>query len=319
MKTFLVTGGAGFIGSNLVEQLLSFANVIVLDDFNDYYSPKFKEMNISEYIEKDNFKLYRGDIRDEYIFSKIFKENKVDCVIHLAAMAGVRNSILYPGLYNEVNCNGTLNLLNYMKLYGVKKIIFTSSSSVYANCREIPFREDMSTDRCISPYAATKKSNEIMLYTYHELYNIDAVILRLFTVYGPRQRPDLAISKFTKLIMEDNYIYMYGDGMSYRDYTYIDDVISGILGAINYVTNNSDVYKIINIGSSKPIELKYMIETISKVLNKEAKIKVYPRQPGDVMMTYADISLARKLLDYKPSVSFEEGIKKYVKWHIKNR
>lgn len=313
MITYLITGGAGFIGSNLVGKLIDSSKVIVLDNFNDYYDPFIKERNISEYKNNPNFKLYCGDIRDYKILNQIFIENNIDCVIHLAAMAGVRNSINNPMLYQDVNCNGTLTLLEIMRLFDVKRIIFASSSSVYGNLKEVPFREDMQIDRCISPYATTKISSEIMLYTYHSLYDMDSVILRFFTAYGPRQRPDLAISKFTNLILQDKYIHMYGDGSTYRDYTYIDDIINGIVGAINYIFKNYNTYEIINIGSSNPIKLKYMVEVISKELHKEAKIKQMDNQPGDVVRTYADITKARNLLNYEPKITFEEGIKKYVK------
>lgn len=314
MKTYLITGGAGFIGSNLVKKIIDNNKIIILDNFNDYYNPLIKENNIKEFMNNSNCKLYRGDIRDINILNDIFSNNNIDCVIHLAAMAGVRNSILNPMLYQEVNCNGTLNILEVMKNHGVNKLIFISSSSVYANCGEKIFSEDIKVDSSISPYAATKKSCEVMTHVYHKLYNIDTIILRLFTVYGPKQRPDLAISKFTNLILNNKPIDMYGDGNTYRDYTYIDDTVNGIISSINYLYNNTNIYEIINIGSSNPIKLIDMINILGNKLNKEVIINKMNMQLGDVNYTYADITKAKKLLGYTPKISFEEGIDKYVKY-----
>ena len=320
MKTYLITGGAGFIGSSLLDKLIDSSKVIILDNFNNYYNPYIKKQNINKYLNSNNsnFKIYNGDIRDKFILNKIFKENKVDCVIHLAALAGVRSSIDNALMYQDVNCNGTLNLLEVMNLYGINKIVFASSSSVYANYKEVPFREDMTVDYCISPYASTKKSSETMIYTYHHLYNIDCVILRLFTAYGPRQRPDLAISKFTNLIHANEVIKMYGDGSSYRDYTYIDDIVDGIVSAINYVCDNN-CYEIINIGSSNPVKLRAMIDIISEELGIEPNVVELPMQPGDVDRTYADITKAKELLSFEPKVQFRDGIKRYIKWYKENR
>ena len=210
MNTYLVTGGAGFIGSNLVEKLLKNNNkVIVIDNFCDFYDPKIKENNIKDFINNTNFKLYKNDIRDKSVFNKIFEENKIDGVVHLAAMAGVRASIENPCVYQEVNCIGTQNLLEEMKLHNVKNLVMASSSSVYGNCKEIPFKENMRVDYAISPYAATKKANEVMTHVYHKLFDFNVLMLRFFTVYGPKQRPDLAISKFTKLMMDGNEIPVY--------------------------------------------------------------------------------------------------------------
>ena len=234
MKTYLITGGAGFIGSSLLERLSKNNKIIILDNLDEYYSTKTKINNIKNYIENENVIFYKGDIRDKEMLNIIFSCNQIDCVIHLAALAGVRNSIINPLAYNDVNCTGTLNLLETMKNYLVKNIIFTSSSSVYGNCDVKMFSEDMNTKSLISPYAATKKYGEELTYIYHELYNIDAIVLRLFTVYGPRQRPDLAITKFTNLILNDKPVDMYGDGNTYRDYTYIDDTVNGIISAIKY-------------------------------------------------------------------------------------
>ena len=319
MTTFLVTGGAGFIGSNLVEKLLENENrVIVIDNFCDFYTPQIKEENIKDFIKNQNFKLYRDDIRDRKAIPKIFEENKIDIVIHLAGMAGVRPSIENPILYQEVNCMGTQNLLEKMKNYNVKNLIMASSSSVYGNCKETPFREDMIVDYAISPYAATKKANEVMTHVYHKLYDFNVIMLRFFTVYGKRQRPDLAISKFTRLMLNNEEISMYGDGATARDYTYIDDIVDGIIKSCNYIILNKNVYEIINLGNSRPISLKEMINTIAKVLNVVPKIKQLPMQQGDVEMTFADITKAKKLIGYEPKTSFEQGIQNFVNWYKDN-
>lgn len=318
MKTYFITGGAGFIGSTLADKLLELGNkVIVIDNFCDFYNPRLKEKNIEKNINNENYKIYRNDIRNKEKLSEIFNENKIDCVIHLAAMAGVRPSIENPILYQEVNCLGTQNILEEMKKHNLKNLVMASSSSVYGNCKEVPFREDMIVDYAISPYAATKKANEVMTYVYHKLNNMNVIMLRFFTVYGPRQRPDLAINKFTNLMLNNDEIPMFGDGTTSRDYTYIDDIVDGIIKSIQYVENNNDVYEIINLGNSSPISLKEMINTIGKVLNIEPKIKQLPMQPGDVDRTYADITKAKKMLGYEPKTSFEDGIRKFIEWNNK--
>ncbi len=318
MKTFFITGGAGFIGSTLTEKLLKDGNkVIVIDNFNDYYNPEIKEKNIIEFLDNENYKLYRGDIRNREDINRIFEENNIDVIIHLAAMAGVRPSIENPILYQEVNGLGTQNILEEAKIHNVKNLVMASSSSVYGNCKEVPFREDMIVDYAISPYAATKKANEVMAHVYHKLNNMNIIMLRFFTVYGPKQRPDLAINKFTRLMLNNEEIPMYGDGSTSRDYTYVDDIVNGIIKSCNYVMNNKNVYEIINLGSNNPISLKQMIEIIAKELNIIPKINQLSMQPGDVDKTYADISKAKKLLDYEPSISFEEGIKKFIEWYKK--
>ena len=315
MKYF-ITGGAGFIGSTLSEKLLQDGiKIVSIDNFCNFYDPKLKENNIADITENDNYKIYKGDIRDRKILERIFNENKFDCVIHLAAMAGARPSIENPCLYQEVNCLGTQNILEEMKKHNIKKLIMASSSSVYGNCKKVPFKENMIVDFAISPYAATKKANEVMTYTYHKLYNMNVIMLRFFTVYGPKQRPDLAINKFTTLILNNEAIPMFGDGTTSRDYTYIDDIVDGIIKSINYVEKNENVYEIINLGNSNPISLKEMITTIGQVLNIEPTIKQLPMQPGDVDRTYADITKARKLLGYEPQTSFEEGIRRFIEWY----
>ena len=320
MNTYFITGGAGFIGSTLGEKLLSLGNkVVVIDNFCDFYNPAIKENNVKDLLLNSNFKLYRADIRDREAVKKIFDENKIDVVMNLAAMAGVRPSIENPCLYQEVNCLGLQNILEEMKLHDVKNGVLASSSSVYGNCKEVPFKENMIVDYAISPYAATKKANEVMAHVYHKLYDMNIIMLRFFTVYGPKQRPDLAINKFTRLMLEDKEIPMFGDGTTSRDYTYVDDIVEGIIKSCEYTLNNKNVYEILNIGNSSPTSLKEMINTIAKVLGVEPKIKQLPMQPGDVDRTFADISKAKKLIGYEPKTTFEEGIRKFVNWYKENK
>ena len=320
MNTYLVTGGAGFIGSTLSERLLKEGNkVVVIDNFCDFYDEKIKENNVKDLLKNDNFKLYRKDIRDREALKEIFDNNNINIVMHLAAMAGVRPSIENPILYQDVNCMGTQNILEEMKAHHVKKLVMASSSSVYGNCKEVPFREDMVVDFAISPYAATKKANEVMTHVYHKLFDMNVIMLRFFTVYGPKQRPDLAINKFTRLMLNNEEIPMFGDGTTSRDYTYVDDIVDGIVRSCNYVLENKNVYEILNIGNSSPITLKEMIETIARVLGVEPKIKQLPMQLGDVDRTYADITKAKQLIGYEPETSFEDGIRKFVEWFRINK
>ena len=320
MKTYFITGGAGFIGSSLTKELLKQGNkVVTIDNFCDFYDPKIKEHNIKEFEGVENYKLYRNDIRDKEAIKKIFDENEIDVIMHLAAMAGVRPSIENPILYQEVNCMGTQNILEEMKAHNIKNLVMASSSSVYGNCKEVPFREDMIVDFAISPYAATKKANEVMTHVYHQLFDMNVIMLRFFTVYGPKQRPDLAINKFTRLMLQDKEIPMFGDGTTSRDYTYIDDIVDGIIKACDYCMNNNNVFEILNLGNSAPVSLLEMINTIAKAVEKEAKIKQLPMQLGDVERTYADVSKANKLIGYEPKTSFEQGIKNFVEWYKQNR
>lgn len=308
----LITGGAGFIGSTLTDKLLSKDNkVIVIDNFNNYYSPELKENNIKNNLTNSNYKLYRGDICDKKIIEKVFLENEIDAVVHIAASAGVRASINNPELFVQSNIAGTINILEAMRKNNVKKIVFASSSSVYGNCKAEKFSEDLKVTEPISPYAATKSACEQFLYTYSKLYEIQALCLRFFTVYGPRQRPDLAIRKFIELIEQDKPIPVYGDGSTMRDYTYIEDIVSGIISAIKY---NKTPYEIINLGGGSPITLNDMIKTIEKLLGKKAKIDRLPIQPGDVNKTISDITKAKELLDYEPATTFEDGIRKFIDW-----
>ena len=320
MQTYLITGGAGFIGSHLADKLLKEGNkVIVVDNFCDFYNPKIKEDNVKHNLNNANYTLKRIDIRNREELAKAFDEANVDVVIHLAAMAGVRPSIDNPIYYQEVNCVGTQNILEEMKAHNVKKLVMASSSSVYGNCKEVPFKEDMVVDFAISPYAATKKANEVMTHVYHKLFDFNVIMLRFFTVFGPRQRPDLAINKFTRLMLNNEPIPMFGNGTTSRDYTYVEDIVSGIEKSIEYVNNNKDVYEILNLGNSSPVSLKEMIDTIAEVLNKTPNIKELPMQPGDVERTFADISKANRLIGYEPKTSFKQGIENFVKWYIINK
>ena len=263
--------------------------------------------------------MYKNDIRDKNAIKKIFDENKIDIVMHLAAMAGVRPSIENPILYQEVNCLGTQNILEEMRAHDVKNLVMASSSSVYGNCKEVPFKESMIVDYAISPYAATKKANEVMTHVYHKLFDFNVIMLRFFTVYGPKQRPDLAINKFTRLMLEGKEIPMFGNGTTSRDYTYIDDIVDGIKKSCNYVLDNQDVYEILNLGNSSPVSLKEMINIIGKAVGREPIIKQLPMQPGDVERTYADISKAKELIGYEPKISFEKGIEKFIEWYKDNK
>lgn len=319
MKTYFITGGAGFIGSSLTEKLLDEGNrVVVIDNFNDYYNPELKELNICNFINNKNYKLYCGDIRDREIVSKIYSENNIDVVVHLAAMAGVRPSIDDPILYQLVNGLGTQVILEEAKLHGVKNLVMASSSSVYGNCQAQEFTEDLIVDFAISPYAATKKANEVMAHVYHKLNDMNIILLRFFTVYGPKQRPDLAINKFTRLMLANEPIPMYGDGTTSRDYTYIDDILSGIMKSCDYVLTHKNVYEILNLGSNNPVSLKEMINTIGKVLGLVPVIEQLPMQPGDVDRTFADITKAKNLIGYEPKMSFEEGIRNFITWYKDN-
>ena len=312
MKSILITGGAGFIGSSLADKLLNEGNkVIVIDNFNDYYDVKIKENNIAHNLSNSNYQLHRADIEDINTLKNIFKNNSIDIVVHLAARAGVRPSLENPLAYIKTNILGTVNILEEMKKHHVKKLVFASSSSVYGNCSAEKFSEELNVREPISPYAATKSSCEQICYTYMHLYGINTVCLRFFTVYGPRQRPDLAINKFTHLIEDGQPIPMYGDGNTCRDYTYVDDIVDGICAAIEY---NKTSYEIINLGGGEPITLKNMIETIEKTLNKKAIIDHLPMQPGDVDKTICDWSKAKALLSYAPKTSFAEGISKFINW-----
>ncbi|MCS6874973.1 MAG: GDP-mannose 4,6-dehydratase [Pyrinomonadaceae bacterium] len=310
-RRILVTGGAGFIGSHLVDFLLKENEweVAVVDNFDDFYSPEIKKANLKSHFSDPKFSLYEADIRSN--LSSVFESFRPDIIVHLAALAGVRPSLLRPREYAEVNVAGTLNLLEMAKVYGVKKFIFGSSSSVYGEKCRVPFCEDDKAAYPISPYAATKLAGEHLCHTYSHLYGIQVVCLRFFTVYGARQRPDLAIHKFSKLIWEEKPIPVFGDGTTKRDYTYIDDIIQGLRRSIDYEESN---YEIFNLGESRTVELGYLIELLEKNLGKKAIIEKKPMQPGDVSITFADISKAKMLLGYNPQTKIEDGIKKFAEW-----
>ncbi|MFC1738645.1 GDP-mannose 4,6-dehydratase [Planctomycetota bacterium] len=306
----LITGAAGFIGSHLTERLLSEGHhAIGLDNFDDFYDPKVKRRNIETFLEDKNFKLIEADIRDSAACEKVISAG-VDCIVHLAARAGVRPSIEQPALYADVNINGTLTLLEAAKKYSLKKFIFGSSSSVYGNNKKVPFAEDDNVDFPISPYAATKKACELLCRTYHHLCGIDVTCLRYFTVYGPRQRPDLAIHKFAKLIEQGKAVPVYGDGSMMRDFTYIDDIIDGTVAAIDKCAG----YHIYNFGESKTISVNELITELEKALGKKAVKENVPRQPGDVEKTYADVTKAVHELGYNPSTDIQTGLAKFVTW-----
>jgi UDP-glucuronate 4-epimerase len=315
IKTILVTGGCGFIGSNLVDKLLQLDyKVICLDNFDDFYPKEIKIKNINLALKNSNFTLFEGDINNKEDIDACFKLGKIDVVVHLAAKAGVRPSIEDPLTCYNTNVLGTLNLLEGMKRNNVFKLVFASSSSVYGNNKIVPFSESDNVDSPISPYAASKKSGELICNTYHHLYNFDIFCLRFFTVYGPRQRPDLAIHKFTNLILQDKPIPFYGDGLTARDYTYIDDILDGILASIY----NLKGFNVFNLGESRTITLKKMIQVLEIKLDKKIKLNLLPSQAGDVDITYANITKSIKILGYKPKWTFENGIEIFLKWKLEN-
>lgn len=313
MTNILVTGGAGFIGSHLVDRLLSTDDnvVTVIDDFNDFYSPDIKRANIASHLKNEHYSLVEADIRDRQALDQVFHQQPFDCVVHLAARAGVRPSLSEPELYTETNINGTLNLLELARTTGVNQFIFGSSSSVYGINAKVPFSEDDPIRQPISPYAATKASGELLCHTYAHLYGLRCVCLRFFTVYGARQRPDLAIHKFARLMANGKPIPVFGDGSTRRDYTYIDDIISGVMASIVYDESN---YEVFNLGESETVELGELISILERTLDCQAVIDRQPPQPGDVPQTFADITKARQLLGYNPQTNIEEGIKKFVEW-----
>ncbi len=312
----LVTGGAGFIGSNLCEKLICAGEkIICIDDFNDYYNPKIKEENLRSLESSTNFVLYGLDILDRDRLEEVFAKHRFDMVIHLAARAGVRPSISNASLYEAVNVQGTINILECCRKYSIGKLIFASSSSIYGGNKKIPFSEDDIVDRPISPYAATKKAGELICYTYSHLFNISIYCYRFFTVYGPRQRPEMAIHKFTRLITEEKPIEIFGDGTSSRDYTYVEDIVDVIVSNLENVKG----YEIINLGNSNPVKITELIRFIEKAVNKKAQVKFTSTQAGDVPVTYADILKAKKMLKYNPKIQIEEGINKFTAWYVDAR
>ena len=311
-NTILVTGVAGFIGSHLTERLLAEGNqVIGLDNFDPFYEKSIKERNLQSASASDDFIFYEADLLDPISLDQIFEVNEIDVIVHLAAKAGVRPSIEDPVGYQKVNNEGTVNLLEQCRIHDVKKFVFASSSSVYGNNKKVPFSETDSVDFPISPYAATKKAGELICYNYHHLYDINVFALRFFTVYGPRQRPEMAIHKFTRMIDSGEEIPVYGNGKPERDFTYIEDIIQGVCAAIEKVSG----YEIINLGESDTISVNNLIRLIEKHLGKKARKNMMPMQPGDVDKTFADISRARELLAYNPATDIDTGIQQFVNWY----
>jgi UDP-glucuronate 4-epimerase len=312
----LVTGAAGFIGSHVCEYFIQRGfNVTGIDNFDLFYNKKFKQFNIADLLKNEKFKFYEADIRDRNKLTEIFTSNQIDLVIHLAAKAGVRPSIDDITAYYDVNVNGTICLLETMRKHKIKKMLFASSSSVYGNNQKVPFAESDRVDDPISPYASTKKSGELLCHVYCHLYGFDISCLRFFTVFGPRQRPDLAIHKFTRLIDEGKPIPFYGDGSTARDYTYIDDIVNGIYCAYNHLKG----YNIYNLGESKVTDLNKLVNTIENSLKMKAKLEHLPLQQGDVTLTYADVSKAKNEIGYDPKYDIETGIKKFTDWYNKNK
>lgn len=316
MRTVLITGGAGFIGSHVTEVLLQRGlEVVCLDDFNDYYNPAFKRENVAGFLGKPNFHLVEGDIRDRDLVFATYRRFGVSATVHLAARAGVRPSIANPRLYEDVNGVGTVNLLEAAHRFGAYTFIFGSTSSVYGINSKVPFSEDDPIACPISPYAASKRGAELMCYTFHHLYGLKVTVLRFFTVYGPRQRPDMAIYKFTELLARGKPVSRFGDGSMARDYTYIDDIVRGVMAAFDHEAE----FEIVNLGGSRTTTLQQLIELIARELGVPPLVEELPLQPGDVPITFADVSKAKRLWGWEPQVPIEEGIARFVRWFLTNR
>jgi UDP-glucuronate 4-epimerase len=308
----LVTGGAGFIGSHLVDRRLARGDrVVVLDDFNDYYDPAIKRANVRPHEANPSYRLAEGDIRDRGLVFRLFTEERFDAVVHLAARAGVRPSLTQPVLYEEVNCIGTIHLLDAAVAHGKPRFIFASSSSVYGVNAKLPFAENDPIDRPISPYATTKRSGELLVYNYYYLHGLPAVCLRFFTVYGPRQRPEMAIARFIRSIDAGRPIPFYGDGSSRRDYTYIDDIADGIEAALA----SGVAFEIVNLGGAHPVTLAQLVRAIEEATGKTATLDRQPEQAGDVPVTYAAVEKAERLLGFRARVALPEGLRRSVEWH----
>jgi UDP-glucuronate 4-epimerase len=309
----LVTGGAGFIGSHVVERLLQAdERVTVLDSFDNFYSPGVKRRNLENASRHSGYRLVEGDIRDRSALARAVEE-PIDVIVHLAARAGVRPSLEQPAVYADVNINGTLALLESAKQAGVRRFVFGSSSSVYGNDAQPPFRETERADHPISPYAATKRAGELLAHTYHELYGITVASLRFFTVYGPRQRPDLAIHKFARRMLRGETIEVYGDGSMRRDFTYVDDIVGGIVGAIGWTAAHTSA-EVFNLGESATTSVTELIALLEEALNCRANVRHQPEQAGDVQQTFADVGKAKRMLGYRPRVSMREGLARFAAW-----
>ena len=314
MATVLITGSAGFMGSHLAEAMLSAGHRVVgLDNFDPYYDRQIKMRNSAALLQSDAFTLIEGDIRDAEVVNRLFADAGPDWVLHWAAKAGVRPSLQVPAEYAAVNVEGTTNILEAARSHMPVKVIFASSSSVYGVDNPLPFREDADVSRPISPYAATKVASEALCHTFHHLYNLPVMCLRLFTVYGPRQRPDLAINKFVRLMSEGQPIPLYGDGSTTRDYTYIDDVLAAVMRAVELGFE----FEIVNIGSNRPVSLTDLVAALEQAMGVEAGIEHLPQQAGDVPHTLADINRAKQLLDWEPKVSLQEGLSNFLDWTAK--
>jgi UDP-glucuronate 4-epimerase len=308
----LVTGGAGFIGSHVTRRLLGRGDrITVLDDFNDFYDPALKRANAAEFAGRDDWRLVEGDIRDEGLVGRLFEEGRFDAVIHLAARAGVRPSLAQPILYEDVNCIGTLRLLEAARRHGPANFVFASSSSVYGINEKVPFAESDPVELPISPYATTKRAGELLCFNYSHLYGLRTSCLRFFTVYGPSQRPEMAIAKFTDLLARGRSVPLFGTGRTRRDYTYIDDIVDGVVAALDLAPR----FEIFNLGGSQTTALIDLVHTIAGELGVEPRVEMLAEQPGDVPITYADVSKARAMLGYEPKVPIRDGLRRYVAWY----
>lgn len=318
MNKILITGAAGFIGSHLTESLLDSGHTVIgYDNFDPYYPRILKEANLSRSLKSQNFRFVEGDIRDRELLERTFAESKPDAIVHLAARAGVRPSLEQPELYAQVNVDATVQLLELCRKQHVTKVVFASSSSVYGDRHGGPFRETDNTDRPLSPYGSTKKAGEVISHVYSHLYGFSIACLRFFTVYGPRQRPDLAIRKFVHKALHGESIPVFGDGTSRRDYTHVKDIVGGILGSLNWVNAESGRYGIFNLGSSSPVELRELLAGIEKGVGP-LKIEHLPKQPGDVFQTFADTTLAERELGFRHDVKFDDGLADFIQWMKEN-
>ncbi len=310
----LITGAAGFIGSHLSERLLGKGHhVVSLDSYDTFYDPAIKERNLARCRAFGTFTDVRGDIRDPGVYARLPED--IDTVVHLAARAGVRPSIDDPHLYVDVNLRGTILLLDFMRERGIRRLLFGSSSSVYGDAASVPFSEDDPGDRPISPYAATKRAGELLVHAHAHLFGIGALCLRFFTVYGPRQRPDLAIHKFARMMSAGEAIPMFGDGGSERDYTYIDDILDGIEGALGLLGRSPEIYDVVNLGGARTISLREMIDQVGVAMDAKPHISKMPDQAGDVRRTYADVSKAERLFGYRPATPFATGLERFADWY----